>query len=741
MYHLKGRPDFGFVGPMRGSGSHTPPRLPAPPRGGVMDDGLDYRDSHSFPEAPSSFLIRDDSREHLRIASPCCTPVRDDALDRLKQLIHEIHRRTLWQVLGLYLAMSWIVVQVVETLTESAGLPDWVPPGALVLLLIGLPIVLGTAFVQEGVGRRPGDAETESAPSTSPIIGSKPAEGAAIPVARASLASGTGSLDRPSTRPPRIARLLTWKNAMIGGVLAFAALGAVVATYWLMWVAGVGPVGSLVAQGALEEAEPVILAAFENGTSDPLLGDLVTSTLRIDLVESPVIQLLEPLAVQAVLQRMGRDPSELVRADLAREIAVREGLKAVIEGEVQAVGSEYLLTATIRAAENGRPLAAFRVRAEDEGSVVEAIDELSQDIRERAGESLRSIRAGVPLENVTTSSLQALRKFTEAEGLTRQGDHSGALTLLEEVIQEDPDFAMAHRRIAVIHYNTTLDPARLIEASTRAYELRDRLTDRERYLAEAGYYTVVLGDREATIQAYRSVLRSHPDDPTALNNLANEYIGWDDEAAIELLRQANEGPGRTNTSAANLVRGLLRLRRIDEARVVQMRYEDGYPSDLGTMGTRYWVHFFAGEFASADSAAAALAGTPLGNAFWRAQGHTSLAFTDIHHGRLREAEAHHLAAARAAAELGPLAHFFEMAIRVGPYLYLEDRARAIRMLEEGLDLFNQIPSIARPYMPMASLLAFAGETDRAEAMIAQWERNVPEVYRSRNAGPDSVDPG
>jgi tetratricopeptide (TPR) repeat protein len=675
----------------------------------------------------------------------------------IKNLVHEVHRRSLWQVLGIYLAVSWIVIQVVETLTESAGLPDWVPPFALVLLLIGLPIVLATAFVQEGVGGggpapaspAPADNLPEGAPEAGfSTSGAQPTttadrspagaaasdpEGAASPPSPApdNLAAGTGSLDRPSTRPSRITRLLTWRNAITGGVLAFAALGVLVVSYWFMWATGVGPVGSLVAQGVIEENDPIILAAFENATADPLMGDLVTSTLRVDLVESPVIALVEPRSVQNALQRMGREPSELVTADLAQEIAIREGLKATIEGEVRAAGSQVVITAIIRGAAAGESLAAFRVVAEDEARIVAAIDELSQDIRERAGESLRSIRAGEPLENVTTGSLEALRKFTEAEQLTEQGDDRAAMSLLEDAVELDPEFAMAYRRIAVIYANNNLDPERMIDAATRAYELSSRRADRERYLAEAFYHDQVTGDREATIQAYRAVLRSHPDDQAALNNLANEYIGVDDEAAIELYRRANEGPGESNTSNQNLVRVLLKMGRMDEAREAQSRYETRYPADLAAPAFRYWVHFLGGEFDAADSVALDLAREPNATARWQTAAHRRLAATDLFHGRIRDASDHLDDAIRAAAEQGPTAEFFQVMSQAALYVHLDvDPARGMRMLDDAQELLERVPPVARPYLFLSAGASIANQPDRAEAFIEAWEATVPVDYQT-----------
>lgn len=196
----------------------------------------------------------------------------------IQKLVREIHRRSLWQVLGIFLAGSWGVLQVVEVLTETAGLPDWTPTFALVLLLIGLPVVMATAFVQEGMPGQDGEVGDVQAP-----------------------------------------------NAVEGGD---------------------GPASDSAPGGAGSASgvpEPANLADFRDAT-DGNLGDVVTEALRVDLQESPVLELLPPTYVQDAMGRMGRAEDAPFTAEVARELAVRDGFKAVVQGEVAGVGSGYLLT-------------------------------------------------------------------------------------------------------------------------------------------------------------------------------------------------------------------------------------------------------------------------------------------------------------------------------------------------------------------------------------------------------------
>jgi eukaryotic-like serine/threonine-protein kinase len=506
-------------------------------------------------------------------------------LTQLKRFIGEIHRRSLWQVLGIYLVGSWGVLQVVDSVTDSAGLPDWTPGLAFVLLLIGLPIVMATAFVQEGApGREPkpeapsAEADTETAATTAP-----------------NLSGETGSLDGPTTRPSAVKRFLTWRRAVMGGVGAVALLTLSTVAYVVMWSTGVGPIGNLVAQGAIEEGATMVVSDFESPGSD--IGEVITEALRVDLAASPIINLVPPAQVHSALGRMGLEPDVAVTEDVAKEIAVRDGYATVLTGRVSAVGGGYVLTASIVASESGEILAPFRVTAETESDVLGALDELSQDIREKSGESLRSIRAGEPLEIVTTGSLRALRLYGRAVRLFDAGDESGAATLLEEAIEVDPEFAMAHRKLAVALSNDGVPPGdtRIDEAATRAFELRDRLTERERGLAEAYYYSTAGHDAARAKLAYERILERYPDDPTALNNLALLVLNTGDfEKGSEILERAVQGPFPIRTAYQNLVRQQAVLGRFDAAKQTLDSMEVRYPgatAEVRSVLASHQLHF------------------------------------------------------------------------------------------------------------------------------------------------------
>jgi tetratricopeptide (TPR) repeat protein len=656
-------------------------------------------------------------------------------MSQLKNILQEIHRRSVWQVLGVYLAVSWVVLQVVETLTESAGLPDWVPPGALVLLLIGLPIVLATAVVQEGVGGSRDVARGHGHEANASTRAADPGESMEADLGSTvaqNLAAGTGSLDRPSTRPSATRRLFTWRNAILGGVLAFALLAVAIGGYWVMWASGIGPVGSLVAQGVLEERDPVILSDFENLTPDPALSEVVTEALRVDLDRSEVLSVLSPAAVGQVLRRMNRADEEVLGAELAREVALREGVKAVIEGEVGAAGSGYVLTARLTGAQ-GDVLASFRVAARDGDEMIDAIDELSQDIRERSGESLRAIKGGEPLSAVTTGSVEALRLYSQAIKRSTWGDRAGAVRLLEDAIELDPEFAMAYRKLGVELGNLGMDPERALQAVTRAYELRSRLTDRERGLAEAYYFTNAQSDPARAAEAYERVLSRYPDDPTALNNLALLYPrqGRFDEA-VALLERAVSGPAATAPAYSNLFAGLWDSRREAEAEALLAEARARYPNSdmVADMGGRLALARHRWDEAHELSAGRARRFGAQPPSHLEALYH--MASADAARGKLEEARRHSEQALRIAREEDQTSWVWAAAGHQAWYELFVARStsRASALLEGALDTAPYTGGFTGSWdlLNLLSFWSLAGEVERA-AELGELFQDSPEQDR------------
>ena len=465
--------------------------------------------------------------------------------------------RTLLQALGLYAAGSWLVLQVVDVLKDNMGLPDWVFPFSFVLLLIGLPIILTTAVVQKRLVTPRRALDTDSAGLSDDAFESDPASGAA-----------------------QVRGLFTWRNALVGGGLAFLFLALATGAFMYMRGAGIGPVGSLVAAGVLEEKAQVVLADFE--AEDETLGRTVTESFRVDLAQSPIIRLVGPDSIADALARMGRTGETKLSEETARELAQRDGIPAVIAGEIAPVGSGYVLTARLLAASDGVVLASARASAPDQAALLGAIDEVSSKLRERIGESYTSLRETPPLAHVTTGSLAALRKYTEArDAAYRDEDIEAAIRLLEEAVAIDSTFALAWRGLATHLRNLRANWERRIEALEAAYRHRDRLTEYERYLVEGTYHSDLTRDREKAIAAYEAILRIDPHDSRALNNIGVNY--WEqadfEEALTWYRRAVRESEGDRALHIANMGVVHANLGNLDSAAAWYARL-DSFPPNM-----------------------------------------------------------------------------------------------------------------------------------------------------------------
>src|SRR5438128_1437534 len=374
------------------------------------------------------------------------------------------------------------VLTLAYSLVHMLGLPDWAFAGAVGLAAAGLPIILWTGVIER----------------------------------RRAIAGSTGR----AAVPAGVQRWFTWRRALLGGAAGFGLLGIGTAVYMAMRLFGIGPVGTLVASGVLAQRDRLVLADFENRTADSTLGPSLTEALRVDLAQSGVIRLLDAATVGQALGRMGRPRSTSLDLAVARELAQREGAKAVVHGQIDPLGRGYVVSAELLGAADGAALVAVRENAQDDGAIIAAVDRLSRRLRERIGESLRTIRASEPLEQVTTGSLEALRKYSQGVRASDAVDMVRAATLLEQAIALDTTFAMAYRKLAVVLSNAGGAQSRIAAAATQAFRHRDRLTPFERDLAEAYYYTRVEYDPAKTEAAYRAALEQQPENGVALNNLA-----------------------------------------------------------------------------------------------------------------------------------------------------------------------------------------------------------------------------
>lgn len=659
-------------------------------------------------------------------------------MEGLKRLVLEIHRRSVWQVLGAYLILTWLVFETFEVLSVAIGLPEWVEPTAGVILIVGLPAVLATASIQRKRPEEPVAASGVGAAGTGPEP-QPVAQTDALPSMEEAAAAHARILERRQPKKPRELRdLLTWQNTLVGGFAAFGILALVTVGYMLMRSYGIGPAGTLVAQGTLIEAERVILADFDSPPELNELAQVITEGFRVDLSQSPVVRLHDQRYVSAALVRMEETADARLDIPLAREVAQREAVRAVIGGDIYSVGSKYVLTARLVAAEDGALLVSRRVTARDEAGMVQAVDDLSKKMRERIGEPLNSIYLAEPLEKVTTGNLEALRKYTQAvHAIDFEGDPDRGIRLLEEAVELDASFAMAWRKLGVALGNRSEERARAVEALQATMEHRDRLTPRERFLATAAFYSNVEGDHAASIAQYDSLLQLNPEDDWALNNSGNIYLQLRDyPRAEEFFVRALAVDSFQVIPFMNLVLALANQNEHEAADQKYGEFAMWLAPDPRLQEHTSYLPAAKGDYARAAARLRALHEDYPSSLFWKAQTSYGLAAMAATQGKLSEAEQHFRDAMDTDVRRGLPQQAVAKAARLAELdLYVrQDRGAAIRTLEAVLaeHPMEDMSALDRPSLQVAQIYAAAGQVSRAKALLAQFEADVDEAVR----GPD-----
>jgi tetratricopeptide (TPR) repeat protein len=627
----------------------------------------------------------------------------------MKQLL-ESSGRSLWQVLALYAGASWVVLQVVDVVKDNMGLPDWVFPFALLLLLIGLPIIVATALVQ---GRRVSGSVTDASREAGPD-------------------------DRlPAVAEPAVHhKLLTWKNSLLGGGLALLFLALVTAGFMYMRNSGIGPVGSLVAKGLIDERSEIMVADFE--AEDDMLGRMASEALRVDLSQSDIVRLVNPRTVEGALRRMQVSEGTRVDESTAREIAEREGIAAVVGGEILSGGGSYVITAHL-VSPGGDLLGNARVTAADSSKIIEAIDKLSRNLREQIGESYTSMRESPALAQVSTSSLEALRKYTEAGVQRREGNLDAAIDFLEDAIAIDSTFAMAYRGIGIFLQNKFDDWSRQYWAHSKAYEYRDRLTEREKWLVSASYHLDIEENEAEAIAAYENVLAIDPEMMSAVNNIGVIYYYQRDwEKALKQYRLAHEmrPEGLTASNVGVVYANMGMLEEADEWLALSRELEPNNPA-----WRFYQVHFefLRGNRDEARRLNRELRESESPDPYWLERTYGTDWLIDVEEGRIARAETS-LAAAVEAGDMGESGNsaraLQDLLARAELDLALGEPESSVRRVEAALERFplEQIPPLDRPSAWAASLYAQAGETDAARALLAEQREDLGPLAERKRAG-------
>jgi DNA-binding winged helix-turn-helix (wHTH) protein/tetratricopeptide (TPR) repeat protein len=468
----------------------------------------------------------------------------------------------------------------------------------------------------------------------------------------------------------------------------------------------------------LTEKDTIVLADFVNTSGDMVFDGTLRQGLSVQLEQSPFLRILSDQQIQQTLQMMGQKSDAKLTPGIARELCQRTGSAAVLDGSIAQIGSRYLLTLKAVNCSSGELLSSAEAQASDKSHVLDALGKTASEIRNKLGESLASIQKfDVPLEQVTTSSLEALKIFSV---YARGGGLVPALPMLLHVVELDPNFADAYAQLSDA-YDDLGETDLASENAQKAFDRRDRVSERERLSITAKYYYYTLGDLDQELRTHRVFEQVYPRAWGPWNDASGTWrILGDHERALKEAREAL----RLNPDAVNpylnVGSALLCLERKEEARQIAKQALAHGIEVPGTHLLIYQIAFLENDNKEMEA--------QLGPFLGESGKEPSLealfvqSSTDAHFGRLKSS----LTYSERALEIAKRNNFHELAAQVHAIDALREaefgdfgRARQ----DAGMALTLSSGRSAKLFTALA--LARAGQVRSAQALVDELDRRFP----------------
>ena len=260
----------------------------------------------------------------------------------------------------------------------------------------------------------------------------------------------------------------------------------------------------------LTDKDTIVLADFTNTTGDPVFDGTLRQGLSVQLEQSPFLSIVPEQQVQQALQMMGQKPDARLTPEIARELCQRTGSAAVLDGSITQIGAPYLLTLKAINCASGETVASAEAQASDKNHVLDALGKTASDIRNKLGESLSTVQKfDTPLEQATTPSLEALKAFSSGFQIHITAGDAAAIPFYKRAIELDPNFALAYLWLGIA-FNDIGELSMDVECTRKAYELRDRTSEPEKYFITARYHKVVTGNLEKAEEALQLWIQAYP---------------------------------------------------------------------------------------------------------------------------------------------------------------------------------------------------------------------------------------
>jgi serine/threonine protein kinase/tetratricopeptide (TPR) repeat protein len=380
-------------------------------------------------------------------------------------------------------------------------------------------------------------------------------------------------------------RFFLWK---IGAVVCL--LGAAIAASGLYWRSH--------NSRKLTDQDTLVLADFSNSTGDAVFDDTLKQAISVQLGQSPFLNILSDAKTRATLKLMAKPPGSKVTSDVARDLCQRASAKAYVAGAIGSLGSQYVIGLEAVNCKTGDPLVQEQVTADSKEHVLRALGGAATKLRAKLGESLGTVeKFDMPLDQATTPSLEALKALSVGRTTLQEQGSAAAIPFFNRAIELDPNFSAAYAALG-ISYSNLRQPGRASENLTKAYELRDKVSERERFRISATYYLLVTGELEKAIQTYEMWAKTYPRSNEPLGNLGVDYtyLGQYEKAVETSLEDLRLNPGSA-AAYTNLVGIYTALQRLDDAKG---DYEQAIAHKVNNPflhGNRYGVAFLENDAA------------------------------------------------------------------------------------------------------------------------------------------------
>lgn len=362
---------------------------------------------------------------------------------------------------------------------------------------------------------------------------------------------------------------------------------------------------------ALKSSDTIVLGDFVNSTPDPVFNDALNQGLTVELEQSPFLKILPHAKIQETLRLMGRSPDQSLTPEVSREICQRADARAVLWGSIAPLGTQYVIGLTAAECSTGNRLASEQIQSANKEGVLRALGKATSGLRIKLGESLASVQKfDTPLDQATTPSLEALKAYSLGRKIQYEQGSAASIPLFKQAIQLDPNFAVAYTALGIAYSNVG-DSALASQNFQHGYDLRDRVSEREKLRISAAYYSYYEGDLLRGSETYELWARAYPRDAVPPGNLGaiNLYLGQYDKALSQTLEHLRLEPDNA-IGYSNLLVAYAALNRLDEAKAAYQKPLARNLDEIGLHGNRYGIAFLQQDVAEMQRQLAWAAGKP-----------------------------------------------------------------------------------------------------------------------------------